>query len=168
MKKLLLICTKEMHFSFNGKMYQQIDGVAMGSPLGPVIANIFMSELEKTLDPALSEDVSFWTRYVDDTFAFVREGSVQKVLDCLNGFHPSIQFTHENEVNGKIAFLDVNVSTRNDRRFDTSIHRKSTDTISTGMPTHPKHGRSGPSGAWLEGLLPYAPTSTRATRKSHF
>ena len=45
MKKLLLICTKEMHFSFNGRMYRQIDGVAMGSPLGPVIANIFMSEL---------------------------------------------------------------------------------------------------------------------------
>ena len=128
MKKLLLICTKEMHFSFNGKMYQQIDGVAMGSPLGPIIANIFMSELEQTLVPTLTDDVSLWTRYVDDTFAFVREGSVQKVLDCLNGFHPSIQFTHECEVDGKIAFLDVNVSTREDRGFDTEIHRKSTDT----------------------------------------
>ena len=127
MKKLLLICTKEMHFSFNGKMYQQIDGVAMGSPLGPVIANIFMSELEQTLVPTLSDDVSLWTRYVDDTFVFVREGSIQKVMDCLNGFHPSIQFTHKCEVDRKIPFLDVNVSTREDRGFDTEIHRKSTD-----------------------------------------
>ena len=128
MKKLLLICTKEMHFSFNGRMYQQIDGVAMGSPLGPVIANIFMSELEQTLVPTLSDDVSLWTRYVDDTFSFVRQGSIQKVLDCLNGFHPSIQFTHESEVDGKISFLDVSVSKREDRGFDTAIHRKKTDT----------------------------------------
>ena len=87
-----------------------------------------MSELEQTLVPALSEDVSLWTRYVDDTFAFVRQGSIPKVLDCLNGFHPSIQFTHESEFDGKIAFLDVNVSIREDRGFDTEIHRKKTDT----------------------------------------
>ena len=136
MKKLLLICTKEMHFSFNGKMYQQIDGVAMGSPLGPIIANIFMSELEQTLVPTLTDDVSLWTRYVDDTFAFVREGSVQKVLDCLNGFHPSIQFTHECEVDGTIAFLDVNVSTREDRGFDTEIHIFISCSVRVGRLSH--------------------------------
>ena len=128
MQKLLLICTKEMHFSFNGRIYQQIDGVAMGSPLGPVIANIFMSELEQTLVPTLAQDICFWTRYVDDTFAFVREGSVERILDCLNGFHPSIKFTHESEVDGKIAFLDVKVCTRDDRGFDTEVYRKKTDT----------------------------------------
>ena len=53
MKKLLEICTKEMHFSFKGIIYKQINGVAMGSPLGPVIANIFMSELEEQLIPKL-------------------------------------------------------------------------------------------------------------------
>ena len=42
MKKLLQICTKEMHFSFNDVIYRQVDGVAMGSPLGPVLANTFM------------------------------------------------------------------------------------------------------------------------------
>ena len=87
-----------------------------------------MSELEQTLIPTLSQDVSLWTRYVDDTFAFGRQGSILRVLDCLNRFHPSIQFTHETEINGKIAFLDVNVSTREDRGFNTDIHRKKTDT----------------------------------------
>ena len=49
MKKLLTLCTKNVHFSFNNEIYIQIDGVAMGSPLGPVIENIFMVELETTL-----------------------------------------------------------------------------------------------------------------------
>ena len=47
LKKLLIICTQESHFQFNGNYYDQIDGVAMGSPLGPLFANIFMDEFEQ-------------------------------------------------------------------------------------------------------------------------
>ena len=57
MKKLLNICTKNVHLSFNNKIYLQIDKVAMGSPLGPVIANIFMVELETILLPKLEYHV---------------------------------------------------------------------------------------------------------------
>ena len=57
MKKLLTICTKNVHFSFNNDIYIQIDGVAMGSPLGPVIADIFMVELETLLVPKLNDHV---------------------------------------------------------------------------------------------------------------
>ena len=46
MKDLLYLCTKHVHFTYGGKIYIQIDGVAMGSPLGPVLANIFMISLE--------------------------------------------------------------------------------------------------------------------------
>ena len=127
-KKLLYMCTKEMHFIFNKRGYRQVDGVAMGSPLGPVIANIFMSELESTLVPLMSEDVSFWARYVDDTFAFVRRGSKERILDHLNAFHPNIQFTDEVEEEGRIAFLDVLVTTNPDRSFNTEVYRKPTDT----------------------------------------
>ena len=49
MKELLLFCTKKVHFTFNGKVYMQVDGVAMGSPLGPVLVDIFLIELEKTI-----------------------------------------------------------------------------------------------------------------------
>ena len=49
MKELLLLyCTKNVHFELNGETFQQLDGAAMGSPLGPVIAGIFMVELENT------------------------------------------------------------------------------------------------------------------------
>ena len=41
MKELLLICTKNVHFSCNRQLYLQMDGVAMDSPLGRVITGIF-------------------------------------------------------------------------------------------------------------------------------
>lgn len=49
MKKLLTLYIKNLHFSFNNEIYIQTDDAAMGSPLGPAIANIFMIELENTL-----------------------------------------------------------------------------------------------------------------------
>ena len=48
---------KNVHFSFKNDIYIQIDGVAIGSPLGPVIASIFMSELENVLIPKLNDHV---------------------------------------------------------------------------------------------------------------
>ena len=35
------------HFLFEGKFYDQIDGVAMGSPLAPFLANLFMGHYDK-------------------------------------------------------------------------------------------------------------------------
>ena len=127
MKKLLYLCTKEMHFSYNEKLYRQIDGVAMGSPLGPVLANIFMVYLENSLVPQL-DDVSLWYRYVDDTFTFIRKGKAEEVQRKLNEFHESIDFTFEREKEGVISFLDVLVITKEDRSFDTDVYRKKTDT----------------------------------------
>ena len=54
MKELLILCTKNVHFTFNNESYIQVDGVAMGSPVGPVLANIFMVELETSVIPNLT------------------------------------------------------------------------------------------------------------------
>ena len=53
MKELLILCTKNVHFTFNNETYIQVDGVVMGSPLGPVLANIFMAKLETSVIPNL-------------------------------------------------------------------------------------------------------------------
>ena len=70
-KKLLTLCTKNVHFTLNNEIYVQNDGVAIGPPLGPILANVFMVELENTLVPRLHQHIKKWRRYVDDTFAYV-------------------------------------------------------------------------------------------------
>ena len=107
LKKLLWLCTSELHFSFNRKIYRQVEGVSMGSPLGPVLANIFMVLLEETLVPALSQKMPVWLRYVDDTFTLIAKNELDNVLSVLNSFHQSITFTYEKEMSNEIAFLDV-------------------------------------------------------------
>lgn len=99
----------------------------MGSPLGPVIANIFMVHLEQTMIQRLSEKMSSWYRYVDDTFTFIKEGEIESVQQALDSFHEDIKFTYEIESENNISFLDVSVSRKTDGTFDTNVYRKKTD-----------------------------------------
>ena len=68
MRELILSCTKNVHLTFNKDIYKQTDDVAMGPPLGPVLAGIIIVELENTMVQILSNHLYFWRRYVDDTF----------------------------------------------------------------------------------------------------
>ena len=126
MKTLLLLCTKNVHFSFNDQLYKQVDGVVIGSPLVPVLAGIFMTELENKLVPTLKEYPSFWRRYTDDTLCFVKEGSCEFVLAIFNIFHRNIKFTYEIGSNNMISFLDVLLVER-ESCIDTAVFRKSTN-----------------------------------------
>ena len=104
---------------------------AMGAPLAPGMADIFMAHLETTLmDELTSIGVCEWHRYVDDTFVLVQPGtSVTDILSILNGFHPSIKFTYETEANSSLPFLDVRVTRPAERHtFETTIYRKRTFT----------------------------------------
>ena len=47
LKQLLCLAEKESYFIFTGLLYKQVDGVGMGSPLGPSLANAFLSCYEK-------------------------------------------------------------------------------------------------------------------------
>ena len=126
MRDLLLVCTKNVHFSYNGDIYTPADGVAMGSPLSPVLAGIFMVELERTILPTLKEHISPWERYVDNTISYIKVKSIERVLSRLNGYHENIEFTYEIENDGKLLFLDVLVI-RKDYETETTVYRKSTN-----------------------------------------
>ena len=129
LKQLLTICTKSSHFVFNNKFYDQIDGLAMGSPLGPLFANIFMDSFEKKIMPQLVNlGLKCWLRYVDDTFIILEDKSnIKPIIDLLNIQHPNLRFTSEEELNDRLAFLDVHVVKVNDR-LHTKIYRKPTFT----------------------------------------
>ena len=127
LRELLELCTKEMHFTFDDKIYQQTDGVCMGSPLGPVLANVFMVHLEETIVPQLQNEMPTWRRYVDDTFTVVKKGKRDEVIALLNSFHPNIKFTHEVEIDQQIAFLDVLLKKGENGMVQTSVYRKPTN-----------------------------------------
>lgn len=88
-----------------------------------------MCELENHVIPRLAHKLKNWVRYVDDTFALVREGEEKYVQEELNSFHQNIQFTYELEDHGKISFLDVLVTkTDTNGSLETSVFRKTTNT----------------------------------------
>ena len=124
------MCTKDNIFLFNGLLYQQVDGVAMGSPLGPLLANIFMSHVEKLLfNSDLKKEVNFWVRYVDDVFVIFDKANpnINNILGFLNNIHPNIKFTVEHKVNHCLHFLDVDIRFNNGV-FSTSTYNKPTST----------------------------------------
>ena len=128
MKELLLLRTKKVNFTINGKIYMHVDGVAMESPLGPVLADIFMIELEKVVLPELC--IRYWKRYVDDTICFVKSGTINYVITKLNSFDSNIQFTFEEEDKGALPFLDVLIQ-RNGDSILTTISLKPTNDMMT-------------------------------------
>lgn len=71
--QLLRVAKKYQLFQFDGKLYDwQADGVAMGSPLGPVMANTFMCSIEENLKRQ-DKMTSFYKRSVDETLTIVRD-----------------------------------------------------------------------------------------------
>ena len=80
-------------------MYEQVDGVAMGSPLGPPTENTFICAIEEKLAHE-NKLPDFYKRYVNDTITVVSDlPAVTDFLATLNDAHPAIQFTMETAVN---------------------------------------------------------------------
>ena len=129
--QLLSLATKENIFLFDNQLYEQIDGVAMGSPLGPTLANIFLCFHENKWLSECPIDYKplFYRRFVDDTFLiFKHESHVSAFLEYLNSKHPAIQFTHTTQSNNTLSFLDVSISQSPTGNLETSIYRKPTYT----------------------------------------
>ena len=127
MRILIKLCTKDVHFNFNGTTYVQKEGVGMGSLLAPVLGGIFMVELERTVIPKLSQHLQFWKCYVDDTICFFRNGYQEFVLSRRNSFHNSIKFTYETEKENEMSFLDILII-RSGQKIEIRIYKKSTNT----------------------------------------
>ena len=125
LEEFYFFAISKTNFLFNGRVYDQIDGVAMGSPLSPIFVNLFMRNYEKDwLDGYVGEGPSFYRSYVDDMLvAFQNEMNVVSCLRYLNERHPNIKFTKdENLKHGELSFLDVLI--KNKGELITSIYHK--------------------------------------------
>ena len=102
----------------------------MGSPLAPVLANIFMGFHEsKWLNEYNLNKPKFYLRYVDDILVvFDNEQDSLIFLIFLNNKHPNIKFTIEKQINHSIAFLDVFISGINNQNLTLQTYHKLTYT----------------------------------------
>ena len=121
MRQLLELCTKEAPFMYpNGKLYKQIEGVAMGSPLGPTFTNFYMGNLENII---LSNDQKPYTyaRYVDDIFIEIT--SEEELIKLREKFEENsiLKFTYEMNINNKLSFLDVMLKNENGKNCNNRI-----------------------------------------------
>ena len=130
LSKLLNIATSESVFTFEEKLYSQIDGVSMGSCLGPAYANAFLCHHEVSWlnNCPVSFKPLYYRRYVDDTFLiFSHPSHIDRFLQYLNSKHSNIKFSCEIELNNQLSFLDVQISNINGN-FSTTVYRKPTFT----------------------------------------
>ena len=126
--EMLPFCVETTYFGMGSDIYGQEEEQAMGSPLSPVLANIYMEYFEEMTLGCTSLKPSTWLRYIDDTFIlWPHQEDVQILLDHVNSIRPSIQFTMEKEQDSKLPFLNVLV-TRTEQGFRSSVYRAPTFT----------------------------------------
>ena len=108
--ELLKLATTNQLFQLDDILYQQVEGVAMGSPLGPLFANTFMCSIEEKLEER-NELPSFHKRYLDDTFTIMPHlNKANAFLDKLNSCHENLNFTMEIAERGTISFVGMNIT----------------------------------------------------------
>ena len=95
------------YFMFNDKIYKQIHGYAMGSPVSPVVANLCMEDIEESAIIASTVPPKVWKRYVDDSFCIIKKDEIPTFHNTLNSMDPHISFTIEQENNGQIPFAST-------------------------------------------------------------
>ena len=96
----------------------------MGSPVSPVIANLYMEEIEERAIINTANPPKEWVRYVDDVFSIMKKYGVSTFHDELNSH---VSSTIEHETDGPIAFVDTLIS-RNSGTITTNVYRKPTHT----------------------------------------
>ena len=98
----------------------------MGSSLGPVLANIILTEFENVIVKLLIETSvrRFYCRYIDDTLVMIKKDKIQYVLNSFNLFDKNLRFTINTFDDGNIHFLDIKILSHG----ETDLNKKGTNT----------------------------------------
>lgn len=138
--KLLENILKQNYFKFNNKIYQQKEGLAMGSPLSGILSETFLQHIEQEYIKNIINkyNIKFYTRFVDDILVICDKDKIQNITSEFNNIHKKLNFTLENAINNKINFLDISIQIYKGK-LDFSIYRKPTysDNIIHKNSNHP-------------------------------
>ena len=126
---LLEFCLTSTYFTFQEKFYEQVEGAAMGSPISPIVANLYMEDFEMRALNTAPQPPLMWKRYVDDTCVIIKGAQQQSFLNHIKSIDKNIQFTVEDpRPNGSIPFLDILLTPGVDGSIATTVFRKPTYT----------------------------------------
>ena len=127
--QLLEFCLTNTYFLFQGKYYEQVQSAAMGSPISPLIANLFMEEFEVKNLNSCPPPPSLWLRFVNDAFVITKAEHRQPLLQYINNQDPHIQSTVEEPTKqGTLPFLETLVTIESNNIFSTTVYRKPSHT----------------------------------------
>ena len=133
-RQLLNFILKNNIFTFNATPYQQRTGVAMGTPLAPTLANLFMATLEERFLKTQDKQPLIYKRYIDDIFIVWTHSMAdfQTFFANLNGFHPTIKYEYSISETS-IDYLDITIYKGDQfaatRRLSTKTHFKPTNSF---------------------------------------
>ena len=130
--ELLEFTLTTTYFTFRGEIYRQLFGTAMGSPVSPIVANLFMENLAEEAVSIAPETCQprLWKRYIDDMLVIIKKGQALNLMHHINTVDPtgSIKFTHEPKENGMIPFLDTKLQRGRNGEIKATVYRKKTCT----------------------------------------
>ena len=98
----------------------------MGSPLGPLFANIYMANLENRIFSTHNSKPHLYARYMDDIFIQTENVDELHKIKQLFEQNSLLKFTYELSNNSKLSFLDTLIDISNNS-FHTSVYHKPTD-----------------------------------------
>lgn len=106
--ELLRLCLGRGYFQFNKEFYLQLFGCPMGSPIAPILADIYLEYILDKKLPTLPFSVPFIYKFVDDIITAIPSNQQETMIEIFNDFHPRLVFTTELEKpDGSIPFLDI-------------------------------------------------------------
>ena len=122
-KTLLTISSSNVLMLAHDGYYRQRDGLAMGIPPAPPLANGWLSQY----DPRIKGDAKLFSRYMDDIIRSILKDRIESKLLEINSIHTSLKFTIEKEQNASLPFLDMKII-RENGRLESTWYTKPTDT----------------------------------------
>ena len=122
--ELLGFCLHSTYLSFQDKFYEQVEGVAMESPVSPIVANLYIEHFEREALRSASIPPGFGLALCHSA-----AGHKQLFLDHINSVDPAIKFTVDgNQENGAIPFINTLVMPKADNSLSITVYQKPTHT----------------------------------------